>query len=53
MDCWKTTFLLGRPIIKGYVSFREGIVQGNTDIDFVLEPRVLPNTSVFFAEFMM
>ena len=22
---WKTTFLLGRPIFSGYVSFREGI----------------------------
>ncbi len=25
MDAWKTTFLLGRPIFKGYVSFRECI----------------------------
>ena len=25
MDGWNTTFLLGRPIFKGYVSFREGI----------------------------
>ena len=24
MDGWNTTFLLGRPIFKGYVSFREG-----------------------------
>ena len=24
MDDWKTIFLLGRPIFKGYVSFREG-----------------------------
>ena len=24
MDGWKTTFLLGRPIFRGYVSFREG-----------------------------
>ena len=25
IDTWKTTFLLGRPIFRGYVSFREGI----------------------------
>ena len=25
MDGWNTSFLLGRPIFKGYVSFREGI----------------------------
>ncbi len=24
MDGWKTTFLVGRPIFRGYVSFREG-----------------------------
>ena len=24
MDSWNTTFLLGRPIFRGYVSFREG-----------------------------
>ena len=24
MDGWNTTFLLGRPIFRGYVSFREG-----------------------------
>ena len=24
MDDWKTSFLLGRPIFRGYVSFREG-----------------------------
>ena len=24
MDGWKTTFLLGRPIFRCYVSFREG-----------------------------
>ncbi len=26
MDGWNTTFLLGRPIFRGYVSFREGIL---------------------------
>ena len=26
MDGWNTTFLLGRPIFRGYVSFREGNV---------------------------
>ncbi len=26
MDGWNTTFLLGRPIFRGYVSFREGII---------------------------
>ena len=25
MDGWNTTFLLGRPIFRGYVSFREGM----------------------------
>ena len=25
MDGWNTTLLLGRPIFRGYVSFREGI----------------------------
>ena len=25
MDYWKTTFLLGRPIFRGYVSSRDGI----------------------------
>ena len=25
MDGWNTNFLLGRPIFRGYVSFREGI----------------------------
>ena len=29
MDGWNTTFLLGRPIFRGYVSFREGILGGN------------------------
>ena len=28
MDGWNTTFLLGRPIFRGYVSFREGAVDG-------------------------
>ena len=27
MDGWNTTFLLGRPIFRGYVSFREGKTQ--------------------------
>ena len=27
MDGWNTTFLLGRPIFRGYVSFREGILK--------------------------
>ena len=27
MDGWNTTFLLGRPIFRGYVSFREGIIK--------------------------
>ena len=27
MDGWKTALLLGRPIFRGYVSFREGIEQ--------------------------
>ena len=28
MDGWNTTFLLGRPIFRGYVSFREGKLAG-------------------------
>ena len=28
MDGWNTTFLLGWPIFKGYVSFREGMGNG-------------------------
>ena len=24
MDGWETTFILGRPILRDYVSFREG-----------------------------
>ena len=28
MDGWNTTFLLGRPIFRGYVSFREGSSPG-------------------------
>ena len=27
MDGWNTTFLLGRPIFRGYVSFREGMIR--------------------------
>ena len=27
MDGWNTIFLLGRPIFRGYVSFREGTPQ--------------------------
>ena len=30
MDGWNTTFLLGRPIFRGYVSFREGNNSRNT-----------------------
>ena len=31
MDGWKTSFLLGRPIFRGYVSFREGnYIMGNS-----------------------
>ena len=26
MDGWETSFILGRPICRGYVSFREGII---------------------------
>ena len=26
IDAWKTTFLFGRPIFKGYVGFGEGMV---------------------------
>ena len=43
MDGWNTTFLLGRPIFRGYVSFREGInhpfwgipIFGNTHMSFL------------------
>ena len=27
MDAWKTTFILGRPIFRGYVSFRGGMLK--------------------------
>ena len=37
MDGWKMNFLLGRPIFRGYVSFREGIF-----------PYSLHNTKLFF-----
>ncbi len=30
MDGWNTTFLLGRPIFRGYVSFREGNIHCQT-----------------------
>ncbi len=29
MDGWNTTFLLGRPIFRGYVSLPEGTQTGN------------------------
>ena len=31
MDGWNTCFLLGRPIFRGYVSFRECISIGNLE----------------------
>ena len=40
MDGWNTTFLLGRPIFRCYVSFREG----NT---FDFEDSGVPNSSSF------
>ena len=36
MDGWNTTFLLGRPVFRGYVSFREGISEKNPSICFCL-----------------
>ena len=39
MDGWNTTFLLGRPIFRGYVSYREGISfvpRSNCKIPFTL-----------------
>ena len=32
MDGWNTTFLLGRPIFRGHVNFREGMPQNDWDI---------------------
>ncbi len=29
MDGWNTTFLLEKPIFRGYVSFREGNIKSN------------------------
>ena len=40
MDGWKTTFLLGRPIFRGYVSFREGpSIHGHSLADILLKER--------------
>ena len=36
MDGWNTTFLLGRPIFRGYVSFREGSITFNKMVLFLL-----------------
>ncbi len=32
MDGWNTSFLLGRPIVRSYVSFREGICSPSISI---------------------
>ena len=32
MDSWKMNFFLGRPIFRGYVSFREGTPQKKTNM---------------------
>ena len=34
MDGWNTTFLLGKPIFRGYVSFREGIQEVHSKCAF-------------------
>ena len=39
MDGWKTSFLLGRPIFRGYVSFREGNAGGDWNAGWRLYPR--------------
>ena len=37
MDGWKLIFLLGLPIFRGYVSFREGIVLHHANGFFVVK----------------
>ena len=55
MDGWNTTFLLGRPIFRGYVSFREGNEKYEKlakNVFFsadVLEPTEGPTTTTFEA----
>ena len=39
MDGWNTTFLLGRPIFRGYVSFREGSTYQISDLGILVLPR--------------
>ncbi len=42
MDGWNTTFLLGRPIFRGYVSFREGNFHGHPSKTMVFAEMHLP-----------
>ena len=47
MDCWETTFILGRPIFMGYVSFREGTsCKQKLCILCLCAPCTLPETGV-------
>ena len=43
MDGWNTSFLLGRPIFRGYVSFRECILLGQKITPYYYEPLVSLN----------
>ena len=55
MDGWKMNFLLGRPILRGYVSFREVSTNINLPVLFGskrLPTRVLPQIDAVFLEFL-
>ena len=42
MDGWNTTFLLGRPIFRGYVSFREGALLST--LFLIILPQKIPQS---------
>ena len=58
MDDWKTSFLLGRPIFRCYVSFREGTIsagKSSSTLEIFLPlhqqvPDVMPVESSFEIE---
>ena len=55
IDGWKTTFLLKKPMFRGYVSFREGTHQKKQDPDFNNDfepPALLPamKTNKFYED---
>ena len=46
MDGWNTTFLLGRPIFRGYVSFREGKGPPRVFFSTVAQPQEIRNQAM-------